>query len=66
MANKAGPFVIRKFNGDDRYSWAVFRRGDVRGLRGIVMFGQARPVVSGCSRAEARYHAATLGGRDGK
>jgi len=35
---------IRKWNGDDVYSWAVFRSD------------QARPVYSGCSRAEARYY----------
>jgi hypothetical protein len=49
-------FTARKFNGDDQYSWAVFRKGDLpRGHRGIVFFGQAKPVVSGMSRNEARF-----------
>ena len=49
-------FTARKFNGDDQYSWAVFRKGDLpRGHRGIVFFGQAQPVVSGMSQSEARF-----------
>ena len=49
-------FTARKFNGDDQYSWAVFRKEDLpRGHRGIVFFGQAQPVVSGMSRSEARF-----------
>ena len=46
-------FTIKKFNGDDQYSWAVFRKADVRGMRSPIMWGQARPVVSGLSRNEA-------------
>ena len=50
-------YTIRKFNGDDCYSWAVFRKGDLpKGHRGIVFYGEAQPVVSGCSRDEARYY----------
>jgi len=37
-------FTIRKFQGDDKYSWAVF---DVRG---------GRPAVTGCLKREAEYH----------
>jgi len=49
-------FTSRKFNGDDQYSWAVFRKGDLpRGHRGIVFFGQATPVVSGMDRTSAKY-----------
>lgn len=53
-------FVVRRFNGDDRYSWAVFRKADLpddvrRG--GInarpVFYGEAKPVVSGLSKREA-------------
>ena len=40
--------VLRKFNGDDSYSWAVFRKADLpKGHRGIVFLGEARPIVSG-------------------
>jgi len=58
MAKK---FTTRKFNGDDRYSWAVFRKEDLpKGHRGIVFYGEARPVVSGLSRSSASYYAKTL------
>lgn len=53
----ASKYVIRQYNGDDAYSWAVFERVALRGLgRGIVFHGQARPVVSGCTRKEANGH----------
>ena len=42
------PYVIRKWMGDDKYSWAVFARG------------ASRPVIAGLSRSEARYHAKRL------
>ena len=46
--------VIRKFNGDDSYSWAVFKKEDLpKGHRGIVFLGEARPVVSGLDRTQA-------------
>lgn len=35
---------IRKYGGDDPYSWAVFRSDS------------PTPIVSGCSRAEAQSH----------
>jgi hypothetical protein len=38
MADK---YTIRKFGGDDYYSWAVFKNG--------------RPILTGQSRTEARY-----------
>lgn len=49
-------YTTRKFDGDDCYSWAVFKKDDVKGLRGVVFYGQAKPVVEGCSRLEAQYH----------
>ena len=58
---KGKQFVIRKYDGDDRYSWAVFYRTDLpRSHQGIVFYGQARPVISGCSRREAKSHADSL------
>jgi hypothetical protein len=54
-------YTIRKYNGDDSYSWAVFRKSDLpKGQRGIVMAGQARPVMSGLSRTEAKYQKDSL------
>lgn len=53
-------FTVKKFDGDDQYSWAVFRAQDVRGMRSPIFYGQARPVVSGLSRSEAKYHKSQL------
>jgi len=56
MATKQ-KLTLRKFDGDDSYSWAVFRKSDLpKGHRGPVFYGMARPLVSGCSRSEANYH----------
>ncbi len=46
--------VIRKFNGDDQYSWAVFRKSDIpKGHRGPVFLGEAMPIMSGLTRTQA-------------
>ena len=53
----AAKYIIRKYNGDDEYSWAVFVRFDLRGLgRGPIFVGDAQPVICGCSRSEANRH----------
>lgn len=50
-------YTIRKFDGDDSYSWAVFKKSDLpKGHRGVVFWGDAPPVICGLSRAEANYH----------
>ena len=50
-------FAVRKFDGDDSYSWAVFMKTDLpKGHRGVVFWGDAPPVICGLSRAEAIYH----------
>ena len=49
-------FTTRKFDGDCAYSWAVFRKADVKGTRGVVFYGQAHPVVCGLSKSEADYY----------
>tara|TARA_Y100001958_G_C21058898_1_gene422426 strand:+ start:669 stop:845 length:177 start_codon:yes stop_codon:yes gene_type:complete len=49
-------FSIKKYNGDDAYSWAVFRAQDVKGMRSPIFLGDARPVVSGLTRSDAQYH----------
>ena len=53
-------FSIKKYNGDDQYSWAVFYAQEVKGMRSPIMFGQARPVMSGLTRADAQYHKKSL------
>ena len=50
-------YTIRKYDGDDCYSWAVFRKSDLpKGRRGVVFYGEARPVYSGMSREQARHY----------
>lgn len=58
-------YTTRKFDGDDLYSWAVFRKSDVKGMRGIIFYGQARPVMTGLSQREAKRVADRLT-REGK
>lgn len=54
-------YMVRRYDGADRYSWAVFRRRDLPadlrsgGINGRpVLYGETDPVVSGLSRREAR------------
>jgi hypothetical protein len=49
-------YSIKKYNGDDQYSWAVFRAEDVKGMRSPIFYGDAEPVINGLGRSEARYH----------
>ena len=49
-------YTIKKFNGDDQYSWAVFRKADVKGMRSPIFFGDATPVISGLDIYMARYN----------
>jgi|TARA_R110001583_G_scaffold43355_5_gene137917 hypothetical protein len=53
-------YSIKKFNGDDIYSWAVFRAQDVKGMRSPIFYGDATPVMSGMDRNEARYQKTRL------
>lgn len=54
-------YTIKKFNGDDIYSWAVFRKMDLpKGHRGPVFLGEAKPMISGLSRTEAQYQKSQL------
>jgi len=49
-------YTIKKFNGDDQYSWAVFHAADVKGMRSPIFCGDATPVINGLDRYMARYH----------
>jgi hypothetical protein len=63
MGGRVMKLVIRKYNGDDSYSWAVFRKTDLpKGHRGIVFCSEAEPIVCGCSRDEAKSYKRTLEG----
>jgi hypothetical protein len=46
---------MKKFNGDDSYSYAVFVSEEVKGMQSPIFIGQARPVASGLSRTEAKH-----------
>jgi hypothetical protein len=49
-------YTIKKYDGDDRYSWAVFKRSHVKNIKGVVMYGKATPIVAGLSKSEAIYY----------
>tara|TARA_R110000765_G_scaffold64455_2_gene125247 strand:- start:296 stop:481 length:186 start_codon:yes stop_codon:yes gene_type:complete len=51
-----GKYSIKKFNGDDQYSWAVFHAADVKGKQSPILYNEAKPVICGLDRSEARYH----------
>ena len=53
MAKK---FVARRYDGDDQYSWGVFRAEDVKGKGNQLFFGDAQPLASGLSRAQALHN----------
>jgi len=55
-----GKYAIKKYMGNDSYSWAVFRAGDVKGMRSPICDPFVRPVVSGLDRSEAKYHKSQL------
>lgn len=56
-------YRVLKYDGDDLYSYAVFKASDVKGLRSPVFYGQATPVVCGLSRTDAQYHKRQLEAR---
>jgi len=56
-------YTIKKFMGDDSYSWAVFRAPDVKGMRSPICDPFIRPVMSGLTRSDAQYHAKSLGAK---
>lgn len=60
MAKRHKFYTIKKFDGDDLYSWAVFRKKDVVGKGSIIFWGQAVPVMSGLSKNAASYEADKL------
>ncbi len=55
-------YRILKYDGDDRYSYAVFHTSEVKGLTSPITYGQASPIVAGCSLGEASYHLKYLDG----
>lgn len=49
-------YTIKKYMGDDSYSWAVFRAADVKGMRSPICDPFIRPAMSGLTRSDAQYH----------
>ena len=49
-------YTIKKFMGDDQYSWAVFRAQDVKGMRSPICDPWIQPAMSGLTRSDAQYH----------
>ena len=52
----AKQYVVRKYDGDDVYSYAVFRANDVKGLGSQIFYGDARPVYCGLGRDMANFY----------
>lgn len=55
MAKKS-KYTIRKYDGDDAYSYSVFRAEDVKGVSSPVFYGRIKPIYSGLSMPEAQYY----------
>ncbi len=54
-------YVIKKFEGDDDYSYAVFEKKEIRHIKSrVVLYGEAHPIAMGLSRAEAKSHVRSL------
>jgi hypothetical protein len=54
-------FIIRKYDGDDAYSWAVFSKESLpKGHKGIVFYGQAKPIICGLNRRQAIFEKENL------
>lgn len=52
---------IRKFDGDDVYSYAVFRTEDIKKYKSNVIFwGEATPLISGLGKKEAQDYKSKL------
>ena len=49
-------FSIRKYNGDDDFSWAVFRTKDVKGLGRQIFSEDAQPIICGCAKEDAQSY----------
>ena len=57
-------FTVKKFDGDDEYSYAVFRTKDVKGMGNQIFYGQAKPYASGLSKEGAQQIKRELEGTD--
>ena len=60
----ASKYVIKKYDGDDVYSYAVFNRNDVKGLGNQIFYGDAEPIYTGLGRDMAIYYRDKLNDKD--
>jgi hypothetical protein len=61
---KPRKYSIKKYNGDDTGSYAVFYAEDVRGKRSPIFMGEATPIASGMGRTEATHFKKQLGKKE--
>lgn len=55
MATKQ-KYSVKKYDGDDSYSYAVFKSEDVRGMSNPIFYGDAKPIYCGLDRHQASYY----------
>jgi len=53
-------YTTRKFDGDDAWSWAVFLAESIKGIKGIIFYGEATPIMCSLTRNTARNEASKL------
>ena len=53
-------YCIKKYDGDDSYSYAIFLKAHVKMYGSVVFFGEASPVASGMSYQEAKASLAMM------
>lgn len=58
--------VVRRFGGDDEFSWACFEANDVKHIKGIIAAEQAVPIISGLNKQMANHHKYVLQERGNK
>ncbi len=61
----ASKFVCKKYMGDDEYSWAVFYRNEVKGIKSPVCNYSIKPIISGLNRTSAQYEKKLLDSKSG-
>lgn len=52
---KPRKYAVKKYDGDDQYSYALFYAEDVKGKGSTILYGEAKPICSGMSRTEANF-----------
>lgn len=54
-SNSKKKFRAVKYDGDDMYSWAIFKTVDIKGLRSPISgLSKIKPIISGLDRRDAQ------------